>query len=168
MYWKVVLTAALPISELRGAIPIGIWQFKLPVWQVFILAIIGNMLPIPFVLKFLDKIEVIVSRAGWGRRFFSWLYSHVRKRSDIIERYGYLGLTMFVAIPLPVTGAWTGSIAAFLMGMRVWRALLHIFIGVMIAGVIVTLVSLMGKLGAVIGAIIFLTPIFVHFIRGRK
>ena len=82
-----------------------------------------------------------------------WFFEHVRKRGKVIDRYGQIGLVLFVATPLPVTGAWTGSLAAVIFGLSFRRAFLSIFIGVFIAGVIVTCLSLLGWVGAAIAGV---------------
>ena len=136
--------AASPISELRGAIPVAIIQFHFPWYYAFLLAIIGNLLPVPFILLFLDTASRLLSKVGLFDRILSWLFERTKRRSTIIEKYQRIGLVLFVAIPLPVTGAWTGSLAAVLLGLRFKHAFLSIFIGVLIAGVIVTCATLLG------------------------
>ena len=149
----VMLIAALPIVELRGAIPVGIVIFKMNPWLVFVLSVLGNMLPIPFILLFLGPVSDFLMRFSIGKRFFEWLFSRTRKKTADIEKYETLGLTVFVAIPLPATGGWTGAMAAFLLGMRFNHSMWSIFLGVVIAGVIMTVLSLMGWLGAAIAGV---------------
>ena len=141
--WVLAL-AASPISELRGAIPVAIAAFHFPWYYAFLLAIIGNLLPVPFILLFLDAASRLLSKVGLFDRILSWLFERTKRRSTIIEKYQRIGLVLFVAIPLPVTGAWTGSLAAVLLGLRFKHAFLSIFIGVLIAGVIVTCATLLG------------------------
>ena len=128
----------------------GINLFKLPVWECVLISIIGNMLPIIPLLLILDPFSRYLSKFNKPRKFFDWLFSRTRKRSQIVERYKMLGLTAFVAIPLPVTGAWTGAIAAFLFGIRFKHAILAILLGVLIAATIVTSLSVIGKWGALL------------------
>ncbi|HEY49212.1 MAG TPA: small multi-drug export protein [Dehalococcoidia bacterium] len=136
-FFKVFFTAAAPISELRGAIPLGInANISWPI--VFVVAVAGNLLPVPFLLLFLEPVSKFLSRVKLFERIINWIFRLSRRRGRIVERYERIGLTIFVAIPLPVTGAWTGSIVAFLLGMSFWRAFISIIIGVLIAGVIVT------------------------------
>lgn len=139
----VVIISALPIAELRGALPVAIDVFHMPWYQALPLAILGNMLPVPIILLFLDAITRFLSKVGFIDRFLQWLFAHTRKRGRIVERYERIGLALFVAIPLPVTGAWTGSLVAVLFGLKFKYAILSIFIGVLIAGIIVTCVSLL-------------------------
>ncbi|MBN2240927.1 MAG: small multi-drug export protein [Dehalococcoidales bacterium] len=148
--------SVLPISELRGAIPIAIEQFDFPWYYAYIIAVIGNMLPIPLILLFLDKATVILGKIPIFKRLLDWLFSITRKRTGLIEKYERIGLVLFVAVPLPITGAWTGAIASVLMGISFTRALVSIFIGVLIAGVIVTCLTLLGWVGAVIAGVCLL------------
>jgi len=136
--------AASPISELRGAIPVAITGFHFPWYYAFLLAIIGNLLPVPFILLFLDTLSRLLSKIGIFKRMLQWLFEHTRRRGKIIQRYERIGLILFVAIPLPVTGAWTGSLAAVLFGLKFKHAFLSIFAGIVIAGIIVTCATLLG------------------------
>ncbi len=138
----VCLISFLPIFELRGSIPIGIEFFDLAWWKVYLLSVVGNMVPIFFLLIFLDWITKIGFRYQWSKRFLEWIFTRTRKRSAVVEKYEELGLILFVAIPLPVTGAWTGSFAAYLLGLKFWKSIACIFIGVLIAGVVVTSITL--------------------------
>ena len=140
----VLIISALPIFELRGAIPVAITVFHFPWWYALLLAIIGNLLPVPVILLFLNAISKWLSKIGFLDRFLRWLFEHTRRRGKIVERYGRIGLALFVAIPLPVTGAWTGSLAAVLFGLEFKHAFLSLFIGVCIAGIIITCLSLLG------------------------
>jgi uncharacterized membrane protein len=149
----VIIVSALPILELRGALPVAINILHIPWYWAFGLAVIGNLLPVPILLLFLDSLAKGISRVDGGKRLVDWLFQRTRKRGRVIERYERIGLTLFVAIPLPVTGAWTGSIAAFLFGLKFQRALLFIFLGVVIAGAIVTSLCLLGWLGAAIAGV---------------
>jgi uncharacterized membrane protein len=149
----VLIISALPIFELRGAIPVAINLFHFQWYYALLLAIIGNMIPVPIILLFLNGIVRFLSKLGFFRRFFNWLYAYTRRRGGIVEKYERIGLALFVAIPLPVTGAWTGSLIAVLFGLKFSHSILAIFIGVLIAGIIVTCLSLLGWVGAVIAGI---------------
>ena len=130
--------AALPIFELRGALPVAINLFHFPWHYALLLAIIGNLVPVPFLLLFLNAFSRLLSKIGIFNRMLHWLFERTKRRGRIVERYERIGLTLFVAIPLPVTGAWTGSLAAVLFGLKFKHAFLSIAIGVFIAGAIVT------------------------------
>jgi uncharacterized membrane protein len=140
----VIGSAALPILELRAAIPIAIVRYHFTWYYAYLYSIIGNLLPVPFILKFLDVIISLLSKVKFMDKLIQWFLTRTRKRGRIIERYETIGLTLFVAIPLPITGAWTGSILAVIMGLRFRHAIISIFIGVLIAGVIVTCATQLG------------------------
>ena len=149
----VVIIAALPIFELRGALPVAINLFHFPWYYALLLALIGNLVPVPIILLFLNGIARLLSRVGFFNRAFYWLFEHARRRGRVVERYERVGLAIFVAIPLPITGAWTGSLIAVVFGLKFKYAFLSIFIGVLIAGIIVTCLSLLGWAGAVIAGV---------------
>ncbi len=139
---KVFLTALTPIGELRASIPLGL-HYELPVWLVFVVSVIGNIIPPIFILWLFPRIsEWLMAHSKLMNRFFTWLFERTRKKAhDKIEKYGDLALIIFVAIPLPNTGAWTGALAAWLFGIPMKRAVPNIFYGVLIAGVIVTAIT---------------------------
>jgi len=140
----VIITSALPFLELRGGIPVAMTLFDFPWYYAFLLAVIGNLLPVPFILFFLDSVTPFLRKLKLFDRFLTWLFERTRRRGRLIEKYERIGLVLFVAIPLPVTGAWTGSLAAVLFGLKFRHALISIFTGVLIAGVIVTCLSWFG------------------------
>ncbi|RLI80025.1 ligand-binding protein SH3 [Archaeoglobales archaeon] len=131
----------MPVSELRGGIPLALYLGFTPV-ESYMLAFFGNLLPIPLLLVFLDKFVAIACKISIVDGFYNRIVSRVERRKKIIEKYGYFGLTLFVAIPLPVTGAWTGALLAFLLRMNKVKSILFISLGVAIAGIIVILASL--------------------------
>jgi len=142
----VFLTAMLPIVELRGAIPLGLISYDLPVWQVFITAILGNLVPVVLLYLFLGIIIKWLQKYGnFWQRFFSWLFARTHKRhSAKFEKYGSLALLLFVAIPLPMTGGWTGVLLAYLFGITLKHTLQYVLGGLIIAGLIVTGITLGG------------------------
>ena len=139
-YLTVFFVSMVPLIELRGAIPYGV-IFGLPLWSTYIIAIIGNMIPVPFIILFVRPlfkwIRVHIPKL---EGFISRLEARARAKSADVVRYQTWGLLLFVAIPLPGTGAWTGALVAALMGLRIKFALPAIGAGVAAAGVIVTLV----------------------------
>ena len=161
----VAAISTLPIVELRGAVPVGIVAFDMPWWQVYLIAVAGNMLPMPFILLLLGPLSRACMRFELGRKFFGWLFARTRKRSASIEKYEALGLTVFVAIPLPMTGGWTGAMAAFLMGIPFWKSMLYILLGVMIAGVIMTALSLLGWIGAAVAGLVLIGLVAASMIK---
>ena len=141
---QVFIVSMTPISELRGAIPLGLLN-NMQWWEVYIIAVIGNIVPVPFILKLLLPVEKFLRKWKRWDSFFSWLFEHTRKRTEErIKKWESIGLILFVAAPLPVTGAWTGSLAAYIFDLNFKRSLICIIIGVLIAGVIVTTAVLAG------------------------
>jgi uncharacterized membrane protein len=141
---KVIGTAALPISELRGAIPIAVGVYDFPWYYAYLFGVIGNLLPVPFILLLLDKITPLLSRLRFLDKLVQGYFTWTKKRSKYIGRFGWFGLILFVATPLPITGAWTGSILAVVLGLRFRYAFSAIFLGVIIAGIIVTCATVLG------------------------
>lgn len=135
------LVAMVPVVELRGAIPFGVVR-GLNLWTAIIASILGNLIPVPFIILFIRKI-------------FAWMRAHMPKLDGLVlrmekkaeknraavEKYAFWGLVTLVAIPLPGTGAWTGALVAAMMEMRLKRAFPAIAIGVAIAGVIVSVIT---------------------------
>jgi len=140
MQWLwVLLLSMLPISELRGAIPLALGVYKLDPYIAIPIIIAANFLPVPFILKFLGPVEKFLRKWQFWDNVMDRIFERTRnKTKKSIEKWESLALILFVAIPLPVTGAWTGSLAAYLFGLDFKKSLLCIFIGVVIAGVIVT------------------------------
>ena len=138
----VLLCSMIPIVELRGAIPVGWFAFDMPWWLVYMLAVIGNLIPVPFILLLIRKVLEWMgkSKVRFFNRLAGWISRKADKNIDKIQKYGFWGVCLFIAIPLPVTGAWTGSLVAATIKMNFWKALLSALLGVMIAGVIVTLI----------------------------
>ncbi len=145
----VFFCSMIPIIELRGAIPMG-FAFGMPWWQTYLLSILGNMLPVPFILLFIRKMIAWMSRSKvkFFNKMAGWLNRKVEKRREQIEKYAFWGVCFFIAIPLPMTGAWTGTLVAAMIDMKFWKAMLSALFGVMIAGVVVTLFAY-GLLGLI-------------------
>lgn len=139
----VMIVGAVPISELRGAIPLAL-SFNMPLAKAFWLSVLGN---ISFVAPALFLFEPVSNRLRkfkiWSR-FFDWVFERTRKNADTIQRYEALGLAIFVAVPLPMTGAWSGVIAASLFKIKFRYAFIAIVIGVIGAGLIVSALCALG------------------------
>lgn len=146
-YLATFLIAMIPIAELRGAIPFA-WSVDIPWWQAYIIAVAGNMVPIFFVLWLLEPVSRwLMAHSRLFERFFNWLFDRTRRKLEKkYLKYAEVALAVFVAIPLPVTGAWTGSVAAFVFDIPYRKALFWIFVGVLTAGLIVT-----GVMGSSLG-----------------
>ena len=135
--FKLMLLAAVPIIELRGAIPAGMVMGLDPLTSA-IVSFIGSMLPVPFILFGMRPVIEFMRRFKWAEKFLDWLINRTVKRAKNFDKYSFYGLMLFVAVPLPTTGVWTGSMAASLFGMRIKRSFFAIMIGNLIAAFLVT------------------------------
>jgi uncharacterized membrane protein len=141
---KTFLLSMVPIGELRAAIPLGISHYGLGVLQTYLIAVIGNFLPVALIVFLLEPVSNwLMKYFKFFRWFFHWLFEHSRKRhSKRFEVFEEVALVTFVAIPLPMTGAWSGALAAFVFGIPPKKSLPLIALGVAIAGVVVTVITL--------------------------
>ena len=139
----VFFCAMLPIIECRGAIPLG-WGLGLPWWQTALFSLAGNLLPVPFILLFIRAILKWMreSRVKFFANTAAWLDRKIEKHKGTIEKYSYWGLVLFVAIPLPGTGAWTGTLAASILDLDFKKSCAACMGGVLLAGTIMLLISL--------------------------
>lgn len=139
-----LLLAMMPVVELRGAIPLALGMYEMNLYLAFTLAVIGNMVPVFFLLWFLDTFaHYLMERVDWINKLLTKVFERTHLKANAkLAKYGTAGLILLVAIPLPMTGAWTGSIAAWLFGIPYKKAIGLIFIGVVIAGLIMTGASL--------------------------
>lgn len=135
---KIVGVAALPVFELRGAIPLG-FSLGMSLSRIYLLALLGNLIPVLPLLLFFKYFFHRLENIRFIGLFFKWWFRRVEKKSKLVERWGFWGLVLFVAIPLPVTGAWTGTVAATLFEIKARRAFPAIIIGIAVAGLIVTM-----------------------------
>lgn len=136
----VFICSMAPVIELRGSIPLAA-GFGFPWYLSIIISIIGNYLPVPFILIFIRKILVWMKKFKLTAKAAVWIEKKGHKGSAKVMKYASVGLMLFVAVPFPGTGAWTGSVVAALLDMRLKYSLPSIFFGVVIAGVIVTCIS---------------------------
>ena len=133
--------AMVPVFELRGAIPVGV-AAGLPFWTVFLTAFLGNLLPVPFLILFTRRVfEWLRTKSALLERFVSRLERKAATKEDLLKKHELLGLCILVAIPLPGTGAWTGSLVAAVFDIRLKHAFPVIALGVLIAGIIVSAVT---------------------------
>lgn len=141
----VIFVAAIPIFELRGSIPLAVFTFGFDPLTAFLLSIIGNMIPVIPLLLYLEPVSNFLRRWKTWDIFFTWLFNRTRhKHSAQFEKYGSIGLALFVGIPLPATGAWTGCAAAFVFGFKFKNAFFAIFAGIILAGIIITMLTVTG------------------------
>ena len=140
-YLTVLGMAALPVLELRGAVPYGV-AMDLPLLPVLAVSILGNMLPVPFIILFIRQIfSRMKKKSACLRGIAERLEKRAHAKKEILVKYETLGLFILVAIPLPGTGAWTGALAAALFNLRMKNALPAIFLGVVTAGIIMSVIS---------------------------
>lgn len=141
---EVLIISAVPIVELRGAIPWGTLMLHMPYLQVFLLAWLGSVIPAPFILKFIPSILAWMRTTRVFGPVAKWIHERGMKKSKKITQYKFWGLMIFVAIPLPGTGVWTGCLAASLIEMDFKQGMLSVMLGSAIAGVIVTTLCALG------------------------
>jgi len=145
IYVNIMVLALLPVAESRLSIPYGIMN-GVDLFTVVSLSIIGNIIPAPLILLTMNRIEKWImsfNNENMVKKLFIKYIDNLRKRSKkLIEKYGFLGLIIFIAIPLPATGVWTGSIVAYIFGIDPKRAFFAIFIGLIIAIFIITIMTL--------------------------
>ena len=145
--WIVFIVSMLPVVELRGGI-LAASLLGVEMWKAFLICAVGTMIPVPFILLFIRQILTWLKNLGFAK-FAEKLEAKAEKNREKIERYETFGLTIFVGVPLPGTGAWTGSLIAALMNMRFKHAFFAVLLGTLIADVIMCLISY-GVLGAIL------------------
>ncbi len=138
----VFIISLLPILELRGGI-LAASLINLDPINAYISAMIGNIIPVPFILLFIAKILkwMEMSKINFFNKISKWLNDKVDKNKEKIEKYGYLGLVLFVGIPLPGTGAWTGCLIAAVLEMNKKKSFISIMLGILMASIIMMLLS---------------------------
>ena len=130
----------MPILELRGGL-LAASLLDVEFTRAAIICIVGNVLPIPFVLLFLKYVLTLFEKWHVTKKIVAWLEKKVEEKREQIDKYGYLGLILFVGIPLPGTGAWTGSLIAVMLGLSRKKSFICILVGVIIAAVIMSILS---------------------------
>lgn len=138
------LIGMTPVGEIRLAMPIAVLAYKLPIWEAFFWAVLGNMVPVTIILAFAKHFHVwIHKRAGWfATTWVKTLDRAQHKFAGDYQKYGLIGLAIFVGIPLPMTGAWTGALAAFIFALPFGKSWLSILVGVIISGLATLLITL--------------------------
>jgi uncharacterized membrane protein len=137
----VMIFAALPIIEVRGSIPLGLFYFKMDTLSVLLISLIGGVLPVFPILWFLENLTTGLRKLNAFDRFFAWLFEHTRAKSGLIEKFELVGLTIFMALPIPGTGIWTGCVAAYLLEVPWLPTFICALIATAIASVLVWLAS---------------------------
>lgn len=136
----IFIISLLPILELRGGM-IAATLFGVPYLKALIICIIANIIPIPFILLFINKIFDWLKRFKTSGRFVNWLETRTLKRRSQIDKWGFLGLILFVGIPIPGTGAWTGALLASLLRIPVKRSSVAIGLGILLAAAIMSVIT---------------------------
>jgi len=139
-----ILLAIAPISELRGSIPYGILR-GLPTAQVIVVSIVANIIMGIFAYFFLDRLVRLFFNFGFFKNFYEKIIERSQKKIKAeVDKYGWVGVAIFIGIPLPFTGAWTGALGSYLIGLDKKKSITAIILGVIIAAIIVTTVMLTG------------------------
>ncbi|MGC8779111.1 MAG: COG2426 family protein [Candidatus Caldatribacteriaceae bacterium] len=141
---RVAVLAFLPVSEVRGAIPYGIWGARLPLSLVLPVALLANIVPYFLVMYFLPVIRHLLCRMEWFDHLFQWYTRGVERRFRKYARWEQWGILFFVGVPLPFTGVWTGSLICFLGGLSLRESFPFVMGGLLLATGIVTAVTLLG------------------------
>lgn len=146
--WTVFIVSMIPLIEERGGL-LAARLLEIPMWRAVIFCVLGNILPIPFILLLIKKVLHWMADHHMGK-LAGWIEAKAAKNKPKIEKYGFWGLMLFVGIPLPGTGAWTGSLVAAVFDMDLKKASISILLGIFLAAIIMTIISY-GALGAVLG-----------------
>lgn len=142
-WFRILFLSMIPWLESRYVIPLSMISLGWEWYQILPFAVLGNMIPIPLILLFFHIVEKWLRNYKTWTNLMDWLFDKTRKRADEkIRRYETLGLLLFVAIPLPFTGAWTGALIAYLFDLNFTRSIITIFIGVLIAASIMIIITL--------------------------
>jgi uncharacterized membrane protein len=142
-WFQIFFFSMVPWLEARYVIPFSMLQYGWEWQQAFPLAVAGNILPIPFILLFFGYVEKSLRNYPFWVKIMDWLFARTRRKAiSRIRKYEYLGLFLFVAVPIPFTGGWTGALIAYLFDLNFSRSLLAIFAGIIVAAVIMILLTL--------------------------
>ena len=139
----ILLISMVPLIEQRGAIPVGILAYHINPLLVFTVSLLGSFVPAPFVYLFFNKILAWMKTVKKLDKFTSFIDRKIQKGAKQVEKYMEIGLTIFVGIPLPTTGLWTGSAIAAFLGLDFKKSMLCVFLGGIISAVIITIVSVL-------------------------
>ncbi len=157
-YLGTLIISMIPIIELRGAIPIAVFTFKLTYVEAFVISFIGNIIPVYFIVKFIRPIFDLLSKIKIFKKFIEWLTEKTTKKiaeNPRLQKATILGIYLFVAIPVPGTGAWTGSLIANFLDIPPKKAVPVIYLGVFTAGVIILALTAIANGG--------INYLFTHF-----
>ncbi len=137
-----ILLSMLPVSELRGAIPVG-FACDIPLYILYPACVLANLIPVPFIILFIRRVLASLQESrGFVKKAADWITEKGRSKSALVQKYELWGLFLLVAIPLPGTGAWTGALVAGIMGRRMKNSVPAIAAGVAVAGILTVLICL--------------------------
>lgn len=137
----VLVGSAIPVTEMRATIPLGILVWNMNPWYVMFLGFLGALLPVPLLLLFFEEIMILMHKIPASKKLALWIDEKVQKNARQFEKSTELALIIFVAIPLPGTGLWTGSMVASVLGFKFWRSLICVGLGGVLSAIIMTVVS---------------------------
>lgn len=151
-YILVLFISMVPIIELRGAVPIGVTYFGLNEYITLAVCVVGNMIPVPFIYLFARKVLIWGSKLKHGSGIFKWFLQKGEKAGQKLtakskKNGAFIALMLFVGIPLPGTGAWTGTLAASMLDFDAKKTTKAVVLGVLMAGIIMLVISLLAKAG---------------------
>ena len=144
-YIIIVLISMIPVIESRGSIPYGILVLNLPWYNVVFVSIIANFLITIPIIYLLDPVSKYFRRFYISKKFFNWLFARSERKGGIINKLKVLGLIIFIGIPLPITGAWTGCVAANIFRINKFYTLIGVFLGILLSVMIITGLTLTGQ-----------------------
>ncbi|MEO0289184.1 MAG: small multi-drug export protein [candidate division WOR-3 bacterium] len=164
----IVIISMLPVFELRLGLPLAMTLFKMDYFSALLFSILGNFIPVIPILLLLKGVYKIFEKITPVKKFFDWVIERTEKRSKDIKRYEFWGLVIFVGIPLPGTGAWTGSLAAVILNLDFKRSLLAITLGILLASIIVSIFIFMGKIGVFVASLLLLIVYLIEIFKSKK
>jgi len=143
----VVIVSALPIFEIRGGVLVGLLVFHLPPLRTLGLGIIGNVITVTPLLFLIEPITKWLYGNRWADRLLHWVFARAKRHAGQVNRWGPVGLVVFTSIPLPGNGAMTAALVAILVGMRKWRAVVALWAGIVVSGIVIVLLTLAARAG---------------------
>ncbi len=144
-FWALFFVSIIPFIELRGAIPFGILTLNMPWYEAFLISFISNCIPVPIVILLTRPLFNFLKKTKRLAPLVHKIEEKMMKKSEKVTKYKIIGLFLFVAIPLPGTGAYSGSIIAALLNMRLKKSIPSIIAGIFVAGIIISLISAFGN-----------------------
>ncbi len=164
----VLILSMLPIFELRLGLPLALTLFKLDYPTALFYSLLGNFIPVIPILLLLKGFYKMFEKVKPVKRFLDWIIERTEKKSKDIKKYEFWGLVVFVGIPLPGTGAWTGSLAAVILNLDFKRSLIAITLGIILASFIVSIFVFMGKWGVVAASLFLISIYIMEIIKSKK